>query len=290
MPRLRRVAPVGVLLVAAALGAGCASTPEGGGGVDPQEWERVQKRVAGLRQALGKQGQEIAELQKEMQKASKALSSLKGLSERVGKLTDQVHALSGTAEVNGHELDRISQQFSEQITQIQARLSDFDDRLTRMEEESLNLKNGEGEEGSQGASGQAADKAPEQSPDEKAYRAAFHELRLGNYEKANAGFREFLGRFPESDYTAKARYWLGESYYVREQYEAALEAFRQVTRQYPDSEKTPPAMLKMGYAYYELQDYRMARKTLLRLVEKYPDHRVANLARKRLERIRKEQL
>ncbi|HKJ86920.1 MAG TPA: tol-pal system protein YbgF, partial [Gammaproteobacteria bacterium] len=296
-PTVPRLALPGLAL--AVLLAGCASMPGSGPQdqqADPQAVEKLQERVAGLQKAMGQQGKELSSLQAQMKQAKGTLGDFDDLAKRVGSLRDRIHRLGGSTKVNGHELDRLSQQLDHQIMQIRADLKRIDDRLTRLEEGTDGLDSGSsrGSGKAKGGKGKAAKEeqqpeAQKRPADERAYRKAFHALRLGKYERSITGFRKFLGKYPDSSYADNAQYWMGEAFYVRGRYERALEAFKKVPRQYSDSDKVPAALLKAGYAYYELEDYRNARKVLLKVAQNYPDQRVGKLARKRLERIRKEQ-
>ncbi|HER27712.1 MAG TPA: tetratricopeptide repeat protein, partial [Rhodospirillales bacterium] len=58
---------------------------------------------------------------------------------------------------------------------------------------------------------------PKGSPKEK-YSYAFSLLQKAEYERAEAAFTEFVDRHGDDPLVGNARYWLGETYYVRGQY------------------------------------------------------------------------
>lgn len=126
------------------------------------------------------------------------------------------------------------------------------------------------------------------SEERAAYQKAFDMLKEGRYKMANASFREFLTRFPQSSYSGNAQYWLGESNYVTRQFEQAVKEFQAVLNKYPSSNKVPDAMLKMGYTYYELRQFDQAKAVLNQLRQNYPKGTAARLAGKRLDRMKKE--
>lgn len=129
---------------------------------------------------------------------------------------------------------------------------------------------------------------PTVSAERDEYQAAFDMLKEGRYKMANASFKAFLKKYPNSSYAGNAQYWLGESNYVTRQFEQAIEEFTAVVEQHPGSNKVPDAMLKLGYTYYELTKFDAAKQVLEQLGKFAPKSTAARLAGKRLERMRRE--
>ncbi|MGR9107717.1 MAG: tol-pal system protein YbgF [Gammaproteobacteria bacterium] len=123
---------------------------------------------------------------------------------------------------------------------------------------------------------------------ENIYEEAFVYLNNGRYDDAIAGFSHLIETYPNSDYADNAQYWLGETYYVKRDFESARANFNGVIESYPDSNKVPDALLKLGYIEYEESNWKAAREALNTVIERYPDSNSAQLARDRLERMRKE--
>ena len=121
-----------------------------------------------------------------------------------------------------------------------------------------------------------------------AYDQAFQSLKELRYADAAEKFQSFLDRYPSSDYSDNAQYWLGESYYVTRNYEFALTAFQDLMDRFPESPKVSDALLKMGYTYYELKQWDQARAALTQVQESYPDTTLARLAESRLRGMRME--
>jgi len=120
------------------------------------------------------------------------------------------------------------------------------------------------------------------------YRAAFELVKEQRYDDAETAFVEFLQTYPDSSNAPNAQYWLGESYYVRQQYENALESFQAVVEEFPGSRKVVDALLKIGYCNYELGRWDAARNALTEVQRSYPDTTAARLAGQRLERMTSE--
>jgi tol-pal system protein YbgF len=120
------------------------------------------------------------------------------------------------------------------------------------------------------------------------YRAAFELVKAQRYDEAEHAFKQFLATFPDSNNAPNAEYWLGETYYVRQQFEAALQAFESVVEKFPQSRKVVDALLKIGYCNYELKRWDAAKSALARVQSEYPDTTAARLAGQRLERMASE--
>jgi tol-pal system protein YbgF len=131
--------------------------------------------------------------------------------------------------------------------------------------------------------------APVSAEAEKAaYDQAFQALKELRYADAAEDFQSFLDRFPNSEYSDNAQYWLGESYYVTRNYDIALRAFQDLLDNFPGSTKAPDALLKIGYTHYELEQWDSARAALTQVQELYPDSTLSRLAENRLRSMRME--
>ena len=136
------------------------------------------------------------------------------------------------------------------------------------------------------AQSQAAAASPE--AEKAAYDQAFQALKDLRYADAAEEFQAFLTRYPNSEYSDNAQYWLGESYYVTRNYDLALGAFQDLLDTFPESPKAPDALLKIGYTHYELEQWDSARAALTQVQEKYPESTLSRLAENRLRSMRME--
>jgi tol-pal system protein YbgF len=117
---------------------------------------------------------------------------------------------------------------------------------------------------------------------ETIYHTAYNDYVRGNYSLAILGFKEFLKKFPQAEFSPNAQYWLGECYYSLKDYETAIKEFDRAATNYPESSKTPGALLKMSYSLAELQRSTEAQAKLNEVVDKYPNSPEADQARERL--------
>ncbi|MCC7305427.1 MAG: tol-pal system protein YbgF [Alphaproteobacteria bacterium] len=79
-----------------------------------------------------------------------------------------------------------------------------------------------------------------------AYENAFALLKNGEYEGAGNGFQAFISKYPGHSLVSNAKYWLGETHYVRGEFEKASRIFAEAYQQYPKSSKAPDDLLKLG--------------------------------------------
>jgi tol-pal system protein YbgF len=136
------------------------------------------------------------------------------------------------------------------------------------------------------ASPEVATPLPAAGTEQADFAVALNEFREGRFREAIAGFRQFLSDYPESSLTGDARYWLGESYYLRRNLDAAKEVFIDMGLHDPHHARLPDALLKLGYLYGAEGDPDRAREVLEKLVQVYPDTQAASLAERRLESLR----
>ena len=117
------------------------------------------------------------------------------------------------------------------------------------------------------------------------YQQAFSLLKQSRYDEAIEKFGEFLGKYPDSEYSDNAQYWRGEAYYVTQRYQEAISEYNKLVSLYPDSQKVTHGLLKMGYSHHQLGQIDEAKKTLNDLKQYYPGTTAARLADDRLRQI-----
>ena len=228
---------------------------------------------------------------------------------QVQELQEEVRSLRGMVEDQNRELENLKRRQRDQYLDLDQRISDIrnaqpvaatggatppprpgptappaeDLPEVRAPMESQSEVTGIGQPAAQSqtaASSAAGEKA--------AYDQAFQALKELRYADAAEEFQAFLDRYPNSEYSDNAQYWLGESYYVTRNYDIALAAFQELLASFPDSPKAPDALLKIGYTHYELEQWDSARAALTQVQEKYPDSTLSRLAENRLRSMRME--
>lgn len=120
---------------------------------------------------------------------------------------------------------------------------------------------------------------------EAAYRHAFDLLKQSLYDPAIKAFREFLMRYPGTEYAGNAQFWLAEAYYVNSYFEQALVEYNALVQQYPESRKLLQATLKAAFCQHELGRIGPAKMQLDEIIQQYPGTTAASLAQDRLAQI-----
>lgn len=116
------------------------------------------------------------------------------------------------------------------------------------------------------------------------YDAAFDLLRTKRFDEAEAAFADFIQRYPEHELAGNAQYWLGETYYVRQDYEGAAGAFLEGYKKYRGSSKAPDNLLKLGMTLTRLDQKKDACAVFDELRDRYPDAGRAINRRAEIER------
>lgn len=116
------------------------------------------------------------------------------------------------------------------------------------------------------------------------YEHAYTLLRDKNYDAAEKAFTDFLARNPQSDLAPNAKYWLGETYYVRGNFERAARVFAEAYQLYPKSPKGPDNLLKLALSLNGMGKKDDACLALAQLKTEYPAGATPVLARAERER------
>ncbi len=115
------------------------------------------------------------------------------------------------------------------------------------------------------------------------YDLSYGYILRGEFDTAEASFRQFLVQFPNSEYAGNAQYWLGESMFARGMYKDAADAFLKGFSDYPDSAKAPESLYKLGMSLKELGQGDAACSTFSEISRRYPKAPQAVLERARNE-------
>ena len=118
------------------------------------------------------------------------------------------------------------------------------------------------------------------------FEAALVVFRKGDFAAAQAGYLEFLRRYPQSGYATAALFWLGNAQYATRDYKEAMINFRALVTKEPEHLRSPEAVLSIANCQIELKDTRAARKTLEDLIKAYPQSEAAAAAKDRLARLK----
>ena len=121
---------------------------------------------------------------------------------------------------------------------------------------------------------------------EEQYKYAFGLLSQANYGEAELALRGFVDQNPDDTLAGNAKYWLGETFYVRQDYQQAAVTFAEAYQEYPDSGKAPDNLLKLGMSLSALGSQDDACGTFAELLKRYPQAAATVLQRAKRERQR----
>ncbi|HEC14170.1 MAG TPA: tol-pal system protein YbgF [Rhodospirillales bacterium] len=111
---------------------------------------------------------------------------------------------------------------------------------------------------------------PEGSVKER-YAFAFGLLRKADYERASEALTEFIEAHGDTALAGNARYWLGETQYVRARYLKAAEIFLEAYQKAPKGAKAPDSLLKLGMSLSALEKKREACSAYGKLKKEFKD-------------------
>jgi len=102
------------------------------------------------------------------------------------------------------------------------------------------------------------------------YERAFNFLREADYSNAEDAFKNFIDKNPKDKLIDNAKYWYGETLYVRGRYDAAAVAFADAYQQNSQGAKAPDSLLKLGISLSALNKTQDACVTFNELKIKFP--------------------
>ena len=115
----------------------------------------------------------------------------------------------------------------------------------------------------------AAPAAPAEKPEQQYERAHNLIIKQRDFAQAEKVLRAFIAANPNHALAANAHYWLGRTFFVREDYENAAFAFAEGFQKFPKSDKAPANLLNLGMALSRLGKNREACTTYTRLLKNY---------------------
>jgi tol-pal system protein YbgF len=114
------------------------------------------------------------------------------------------------------------------------------------------------------------------------YDTAYGDFTKGRYELSIAGFQDYIDRYPSTDLSDNAQYWIGESHFSERKFDDAIKDFDALLKRWPQSDKAAAALLKKGLALQELNRRPEAVVALQYVIHEYPGSDEARLAKQRL--------
>lgn len=111
-------------------------------------------------------------------------------------------------------------------------------------------------------------------------------LKEKKYDQAIEKFKLFNQKFPQSNFSVNAHYWLGQLLFNKGLLNDAETTFLVVVNNHPDSSKRPDSMLKLGMIAEKQNKIVKARNLYNQLIESYADNAAAKLATTHLSKLK----
>ena len=220
----------------------------------------------------------------------------------VDQLKGEIKELSGRIEENEHIIKRaVERDLSDQdamkasLTRLSEKVAELE-MMVKRQQEYLGLelsvvredleqeKDAVDKEGTDVE--QAAITEKKKSGELELYDISLASYREEKFEEAMDGFKDFLNKYPKSDYADNAQFWIGECYMSLKQHEEAILAYQEVIKKYPKGNKVPSALLRQAAAFLEIKDKTSSRLLLKKIIKKYPGSSEAEIARKKLKTLK----
>jgi len=225
---------------------------------------------------------DLQDMEQSMQDmTNKNLRSNADLALKVEELQEQIEALHASLEVTTRRLQTISQELARVGAQSGVGMALPPVTVAPGTEGSGATGSGPGGMAAGTAAVGVRSASGTTSPDEL-YRSAYEDYMRGNYDLAADGFGEYMRRWPNTELTDNALYWIGECYDAQEKPQEALTTFSKVLEDYPISDKAAAAQLKKGLIYLKMGDQGQGVVNLQYVVYEHPGTREADLAREQL--------
>lgn len=93
-----------------------------------------------------------------------------------------------------------------------------------------------------GTVSKSSDSAP------RAYDYAYSFIKARDFDRAEVEFAKFMSNYPNHPLVSNAKYWYGETFYVRGGYEKSARIFAEGYQQFPKGPKAASNLLKLGMA------------------------------------------
>ena len=228
---------------------------------------------------------------------------------RLSQMESEMRALTGQLEEQSFRIDRMNQRLEKLVADVDARLRNLEQRTggrpaqtsdlgasqayqrgeggqsgtlgTVSEDSVAAVRSGEQVEAGSAVSSVAAPAGEAGSAQtayamtgataEEQYSQAFSLLSQANYDQAEQALQSFLQQHPDHRLAGNAKYWLGETHYVRGHYQDAAVAFAEGYQTYPNSTKAPDNLLKLGKSLSALGETNDACGTYGELLRRFPN-------------------
>jgi tol-pal system protein YbgF len=181
---------------------------------------------------------------------------------RIGDLEQSLTRINGALETTAHALDQAKRDNAALAAQVKA----LSERLTAAEQK---LTAAQTAVAPPTPAAGAAVTAPGGNPTE-AFTQARQLMLSGNYEGAEAAFRDYVQTYPDAPRTQEARYWWGKTLSVKGAHAEAATAYIGAIRGWPQTSWGPDAVVELARELVALKKPTDACEALAEVPRHYP--------------------
>ncbi len=235
----------------------------------PGQGGQLNERLAGLEEGREATNRSVSDM----------LMNVQSLTAEMQVLTGRLDELQYSSEKSSKELTGNNETITARIKKLETAINELKEKLAGLELQRVSPEKQKTVEKAKKTDDEG------KTPETKAkdiYMEAYRTFKEEKFKAAREQFEVLLGKYPESELSDNARFWIGESYYRGKNYEDAILAYQELFDNNPRSDKVPGALLKQGLAFYELKKERIGKTILDQLIEKFPDSEQAGIAKKKL--------
>ncbi|MFT4251403.1 MAG: tol-pal system protein YbgF [Caulobacter sp.] len=257
---LASVLPVALALAAAAPALAQTPMPDPLDDRSAKRIEKMEKVVRELR-AIVFQGRDTGK--PVVVQTAETDAQIAALNDRISDLEQTIQRMNGQNETLTHDIDqarRASESQKARADQLDQRLAALEGKIATLETAAANAA----------AAAQAAAVPAAPADPATAFKQARQLLLDGDYAGAESAFGGFVAAYPDDAKSPEARYWLGETQFVREAYGDAAGSYLGAVRGWPQTSWAPNAVLKLSRALVALKKPADACRTLDELTKRYP--------------------
>jgi tol-pal system protein YbgF len=103
------------------------------------------------------------------------------------------------------------------------------------------------------------------------FNRAFGLVKQADYDGAEVALKGFIQAHPNDPLAGNAQYWLGQTYFVRNNFTEAANAFAEGYKRYPNSSKAAPDLLYLGMSLGRADQKQNACVALAQLDQTFPN-------------------
>lgn len=213
------------------------------------------------------------------------LMQSQGLEESVRTMTDEIERMNFERKQFADKFARFQDDVSIRFKDLERRLDAAEKKIAVLTEEKKRIEQAERAAQEAEAKRKAKEAADAKAEKERVaklkstygkkkpkalYDEAFAAVQKKNYKDAEKKLEAFLELYPDDALAGNAQYWLGETYFAREQYDKAAVMFAEGFQKYRTSPKAPDNLFKLGRTMSKLNKKQEACIAFANFAKEYP--------------------